>query len=74
MLHFCVTASDCVQIIEAADGLGIKDQSIVGLLKGATQVLSELDPSIISEGLLSLTTMISRPLTQVSQLHTRSKL
>ncbi|XP_064397245.1 transportin-3-like [Halichondria panicea] len=54
-----------VQIIEAADRLGIKNESIVGLLKAVTEILSEMDSSSVGQGLLSLTTMISKPLTLV---------
>ncbi len=55
-----------LQIIEAADRLGIKNESIVGLLKAVTEILSEMDSSSVGQGLLSLTTMISKPLTLVS--------
>lgn len=55
-----------LQIIQAADNLGISNDAILGLLKGVTEVLTKATPEIMVKGIGSLCSLHTACLQQVS--------
>lgn len=58
-----------LQIIQAADNLSVSNDAVLGLLKGATEVLTKMPPNEMLTGIESLCTMYSTCLMQVSALY-----
>lgn len=56
-----------LQIIEAAEMLGISNEAVIGLLKGATEVLSRMPHVMITQGVLGICSLQSRHLAQILQ-------
>ena len=55
-----------LQIIQAADNLSVSNDAILGLLKGATEVLTKMPPDEMMTGIESICTLYSTYLMQVN--------
>lgn len=56
-----------LQIIQAADNLSISNDAIIGLLKGATEVISRMSPEVMTTGIASLCRLHTSFLHQVKR-------
>ena len=54
-----------IQIIEAADKLSVSNDAVLGLLKGVVEVLIEMPPDVMTNGIRQLCSLHARFLQQV---------
>lgn len=54
-----------LEVIQAADNLGISNDAVIGLLKGITEVLTKMAPDAMTSGIRSLCSLHTTILSQV---------